>query len=253
MNTIACYKIVYEEQDIAVATDRSLSFDKAELKLGLYDLNAIEEATKLAADTGGIARAISLGGDCLDDSKLRKGLLSRGPAELYLVKDPSLKDADTNTTAKLLSLAAQKIGFDLILCGEGSSDCYAQQVGVQLGEILGLPVINAVSKITPAGDKVVVERTLEDSVEVLEITLPAVLSLTSDINKPRLPGMKDILAAGKKPVKELTLADIGAGTGAPAIETVSVLAPKQAERKRDIVEGETKVAEFLEKFRSELK
>lgn len=94
------------------------------------------------------------------------------------------------------------------MCGEGSADLYAQQVGAQLGELLNLPTVNAVSRLTVEGNKLIAERTLEEVVEVLEIQLPAVVAVTTDMNQPRLPGMKEILAAGKKPVTEWQLTDI---------------------------------------------
>lgn len=253
MNVLVCYKVVYEEQDIVVKSDNTLSFDRAELKLSLYDLNAVEEGVKIAAATNGTCKALSVGSEILDNSKLKKGLLSRGPAELMLVKDVALKDADTNQTAKVLAAAAKKAGFDLILCGEGSGDYYSQQTGLQLGEILGVNVINAVSKITPQDGKVIVERTLEDMVEVVEVPLPAVISVTSDINEPRIPSMKDILAAGKKPVTELSVADLGISMPESTVDTVSVLAPQQAERKKIIVEGDDKAAELFEKIKNEVK
>jgi fatty-acyl-CoA synthase/long-chain acyl-CoA synthetase len=159
MNTLVCYKVVYEEQDITVKPDSTLSFDRAEMKLSLYDLNAVEEAVRIAEATGGSVKALSAGDDKLENSKLKKGVLSRGPQELFLVKDPALKDLDTNQTAKILAAGASKIGFDLILCGEGSADDYSQQTGVQLGEMLGVPVINAVSKITIQNGSLLVERT----------------------------------------------------------------------------------------------
>ena len=100
--------------------------------------------------------------------------------------------------------------YDLVLCGEGSADLYAQQVGVQLGQLLNVPTINSVSKIVSVADgKVTVERTLEDEVETLEMPLPAVISVTSDINEPRIPSMKQILGAGKKPSTIWTVGDVG--------------------------------------------
>ncbi len=246
MNILVCYKVVYEEQDISVLPNRELSYDRAELKLSLYDLNAVEEAIRLSEHV----KALSVGGRLLENSKLKKAILSRGPQELYLVIDEALADADTHQTALVLAAAAKKIDFDLILCGEGSADVYTQQTGIQLGEILDLPVINAVSKITAQGGKLEVERTLEDTVEVLELPLPAVVCVTSDINKPRLPGMKDILAAGKKPVTEWNCGDLGISVPEPAVAVVSVLAPEQADRKQIITE---KVEEFFEKIKNDIK
>lgn len=250
MKVIVCYKVVYEEQDISVKADGTLSFDRAEQKLSMYDLNAIEEGVRLVEGGEGLVSALSVGGRLLDNSKLRKGVLSRGTHQLYLVKDNALEDADTHQTARILAAAAEKIGFDLILCGEGSADVYAQQVGMQLGEILKLPVVNCVSKITVKGDRLEVERTLEETVEVLEVSLPAVVCVTSDINEPRLPGMKDILAAGKKPVTEWSCHDLGIPLPEPTVTVAGVSAPKQADRRKIIVES---VEEFFEKIKNEIK
>lgn len=255
MNIIACYKIVPDEQDIMIRPDQSLSLEKAELQIGQYDLNAVEAGIQLFESTGGNFSALSAGGNSVGNSKLKKGILSRGPQALYLVKDPALENPDIKITAIVLAAAIQKIsGYDLILCGEGSSDLYAQQVGIQVGQILGIPTINAVSKIIPNGDTLIVERTLENDIEVLEIPLPAVISVTTDINVTRVPSMKDILAAGKKPVTEWTLADLNMNPPELLVEPVSTLAPKLTDRKKIILHGddEQQIVEFYKNIRSDL-
>ncbi len=255
MKIIVCYKIVPEEANIEINPDRSLSLKNVQWKLSQYDLNAVEAAMQLVEAVGGSVSALSIGDQKIDNSKLKKGILSRGPDDLYLVQDEQLKAADTNLTAKTLAAATARIGFDLILCGEGSADIYAQQVGIQLGELLKVPVINAVSQITPQDGRLIIERTLEDEVEVLEVTLPAVLAVTADINITRLPGMKEILAAGKKPVVEWDLDKIGMGEAWPRVEAISTLAPEQMARKKIIIEGdsEQQIAELAEYIRKELK
>lgn len=224
MNTVACYKVVPDAQDIDVNPDKTLNLDKAEMILGEYDLVAIEEAAKLAEATGGSAALLSAGGEKLNDTKLVKAALSRGAQELYCVIDPVLDSSDAFQTASVLAAALGKIDYDLVVCGEGSGDLYAQQVGSLVGALLGVPVVNAVSSIEAKDGAVVVERTLENEVEVLEVTLPAVVSVTTDINLPRIPQLKDILAAGKKPVVKWTLDEVGGLPESP-VETVSVLAP----------------------------
>lgn len=255
MNIIACVKIVPEEQDITINADRTVNLSKAAPKISLYDLNAVEAAVQLAAaNEGSTVTALSVGGKAsLENSKVRKDLLSRGPDSLTAVIDDSLGEALGTATSDVLAGAAKKIGFDLILCGEGSGDLYAQQVGLLLGDKLGVPCINAVSKIELNGSSVKVERTLEDEVEVLELPLPAVLSVTSDINIPKIPSMKAILAAGKKPVNVLSLADTGAAPSAPA-QMKSILAPEQVDRLNIIVEGDAddKIAAFVENLKKAL-
>lgn len=255
MNIIACYKIVPEEQDIVVLQDRSLSFARAEWKIGQYDLNAIEAGMQIVETAGGQVAALSVGSQPLENSKLKKGVLSRGPEELYLAVDPKLADADTHLTAQALAAAIRKIGAcDLIICGEGSGDLYAQQVGAQLGELLNLPCINGISKITPQDNKIMAERTLENEVEVLEIPLPAVLSVTTDINLPRIPSMKNILAAGKKPVTQWDLSALDLEQAENKTQVLSTLAPEQVERKQLILEGESEevIQKLFESIRKEL-
>lgn len=252
MNIIVCYKVVPEEQDINVNPDRTLSIDKAEPKISQYDLNALEAAVQIAEANEGITiTAMSVGGKMLESSKARKDMLSRGPDSLSLVIDDSLSNLLPYETASLLAAAASKAGYDLILCGEGSADLYAQQTGLLLGEMLGVPTINAISSIKIEGGKLIAERTLENEVEELEIPLPAVISVTSDINNPRIPGMRSILAAGKKPVNVIAAGELGVNISAPAAVLEGVKAPESADRKNIIVEGDSDdaVAAFFENIR----
>lgn len=236
MNVVACYKIVADPQDITVKSDNSLDFERAERVIGEYDLVAIEEAATLAEATEGRAVLLSVGGKELTNSKLIKAALSRGAEELYTVVDEALEEADAFQTASVLAGALKKIDFDLVICGEGSADLYAQQVGLLTGSLLKVPVLNAVSKIEVVDGALVVERTLETEVEVLRVSLPAVLSVTSDINVPRIPQLKDILAAGKKSVTTWSLSDIGELPNS-TVKVVSTLAPQNIERKRVLYDG----------------
>lgn len=252
MNVITCYKIVPEEQDILVLPDHNLSFDRAEWKIGQYDLNAIEAGMQIVEVVGGKVSALSVGDKQLENSKLKKGVLSRGPQDLFLVVDDQFSTADSYDTARILQSAVAQMGdFDIILCGDGSSDLYAQQVGIQLGQLLNVSTVNAVSNITPAENKLIVERVLDNEVETLEISLPAVISVSTDINEPRIPGMKEILAAGKKPVTQWSLLDIGLHALSRPTEIISTLAPEQADRGQVILEGESEeiVEKLLESIR----
>lgn len=219
MNIIVCYKYAPDVDDIEIKADGSVSLEKAEWILGEYDLRAVEAAVKLAEKTDGRVIALSAGSHRLNDKYAKKDILSRGPEELYLVIDDKLKNADTHLTAKVLAAAITKIGdFDLVICGEGSSDMYFQQTGLQLGEMLGIPTINAISRIVEkAGgleSSLTVERILEDEIEVLDIPLPAALSVTSNIDKARIPTMREILKAAKKPIVKWNLNDLGLGVEA---------------------------------------
>lgn len=228
MKIVACFKVVRDERDLVVAPDRTVTLDACGLRIGDYDLNAIEAGAQLAAD-GGEVLALTVGGEEVRDSKLRKSVLSRGVGALAAVVDPGLTSADAAATAEVLAAAIGRLeDTELVLCGEGSADRYAQQVGAQLAARLGLPYLNEVSKIEASTDGLVVERTLDGVVERLAVPLPAVLSVTSGLNSPRIPTMKDILGAGKKPTTEWSLADLGVALPGPA----GVAGPERAPESR---------------------
>ena len=157
--------------------------------MSAYDLNAIEAAAQLAAaNEGSNVVAVTVGGADIDDSKLKKNVLARGVDELYMTADDACKGLDARATAVALAELVSKVGdFDVVLCGDGSADNYAQQVDVQLAAKLGLPVVTAATKITAKDGALEVERTLEDVVEVVEVPLPAVVSVAPDIALPRIP------------------------------------------------------------------
>lgn len=175
MKIITCYKCVPDEQDIAINNaDGTLDFSKADSKISQYDLNAIEAACQLKQQLGDAqVVAMSVGGKALTNAKGRKDVLSRGPDELIVVIDDQFEQALPQHTATALAAAAQKSGFDLLICGDGSSDLYAQQVGLLVGEALNIPAINAVSKILSLTDSTLtVERELEDEYDQVIYLIP---------------------------------------------------------------------------------
>lgn len=237
MKIVACVKIVPDEEQIQVLPSRELAMASTPWKISQYDLNALEAGKKLAADTKGTMTALSVGSKAaLEPTKIRKDVLSRGADDLAVVMDDERAYGDSLQTAKALAAALQGMdGVELVLCGCGSGDLYAQETGIQVGALLDWPSVNNVTGITAKDGVLEVERTLEDGVEILEVTLPCVLSVSSEINTPAVPAMRDIMRAGKKPVNALTPALDGADA---ALTTVSELAPEQQERRQQIVEGD---------------
>lgn len=255
MKVIACYKIVPDEQSLRASSDGSIDLSTAELVIGQYDLNAVEAGAQLVEKCGGELVALSVGSSEVENSKLRKGILSRGSSSCVVVNNTALSGADSITTSAALANAVGTIGeFDLIICGEGSADLYAQQVGVQLGARLGLPTVNGVINIVPDDGFITVQRSADNEIETLRVELPAVISVSSSISKPRIPGMKDILAAGKKPFTVLGDESITAISNAATV-TESLLAPKQAARACQIFTGDDAdtVAAFAAAIGAELK
>ncbi len=251
MKFIACYKSVPFEESIGKNPDRTLNFSNITWEIGQYDLNAVEAACQLATASEGSAAVLTVNGEVVSNSKLKKGILSRGPSEMFGVQDASLEGADTYTVASVLKAAIEKIGdVDVVLCGEGSGDMYAQQVGNVLGGLMGWTTVNAVSSVKFENGVIHMERSVDDGVEVIEASAPLVISVTGDVNRPRIPTMKDIMGAGKKPATVWTLEDVTA-PAAPTTEIVSVLAPEETGRQQIIFPDAS--AENLDKFFDALK
>jgi len=244
MNIIVCYKLIPDSEDMLVKPDGSITLDQAEWVISDYDLLAVEAGLQLVEKNGGKLVALSVGTEKLQNSKAKKDILSRGPDELTLVVDPAIGVGDTHLTAQVITLAIQKMGeFDLVLFGEGSGDLYFQQVGMQVGELLGIPTLNAISNIEVADSGLIVERSLENEIDVMNLSMPAALSVTTDINVPRFPSMKEILKASKKPVTEWSLSDLASVTELkPCVDILSVKAPKAADRKQIQIEGKPEEA-----------
>ena len=251
MKIVACCKIVPNEEEIKVLADRKISLEATPWKISQYDLNALETGKQLIAQVGGSMTALTVGSTAaLEPSKIRKDILSRGASDLTVVINDTHSFSNSLDTAKALMCALKESeAFDLVLCGTGSSDVYSQEVGVQLGALLGLPTLNNVTAVSVEGETLTVERTLEDSVEIYEVSMPAVLSVSSEINIPAVPAMRDIMGAGKKPVNALNLPfeEITSPT-----TTLEELAPEQQERRMEIIEGDGEEAvaalvQFLKK------
>ena len=235
MNIVVPIKVLADDQDLVVAADRSLDDSKAHRIVSAYDLNAIEAAVQLAAaHEGSRVVAVSVADAKADDSKLKKGVLARGVDELAMIADDACAGLDAHATAAMLAqLIVAQGAFDLVVCGDGSADDYAQQVDVQLADALGLPVATAVSAVSVEGSTATCDRMLEAQVQTVQVDLPAVISVVPDAALPRIPGMKDILAAGKKP------SVVGKAESVPpaAIEVAETKAPEQAERRREVLDA----------------
>lgn len=251
MKTVVCFKCVPYSESIQVKGGGELDFSNVSWEIGQYDLNAVELGVQIAADNGGECVAVTTNGSVVSNSKMQKAILSRGPSGMCGIEDDSFANADSYTSAYALKTAIEKIGdVDLVVCGEGSGDSYAQQVGNILGGLLGWPTINAVSAASIENNTLKLERSSERCVELLEASLPAVISVTGDINTPRIPSMKDILGAGKKPKTIWTAAEAGIELS-DASEIISLKAPAQTERKKQIMDAADDAA--IAQFASELK
>ncbi len=249
MKIIAAAKVLADDQDIVANPGQPLDYSKAHQIVSEFDLNAIEAAAQLGAANDGSVVVISVAeAAAAKDSKLKKNILARGVDELFMTADDACKGLDTHATAAELAKLAAKVGdYDLIVCGDGSADLYAQQTEVQLADALGLPVVTAVVKMELNGSVLVCDRMLETQLETVEVALPAVVSVVPDAALPRICGMKDILAAGKKPAT----IEGAEGAAEATVEVIEEIAPVQADRKLEMFDAGTDGD--IEKFAAAIK
>lgn len=180
-----------------------------------YDANALEAALRLKEQQGGTVRALSVGPDSARDTLKRA--IAMGADGAVLVNDPALLDGDSWLTAAALARAIHKLGsYDLVLCGRQASDTDAAQVGLGVAELLGLPAVMPVQQLQVAGDAVLrVQRLTEDGYQVIEIQLPALLAVSSEIGEPRYPPLRGIMAAGRAQIPVWCAAELPPLPAAP--------------------------------------
>jgi electron transfer flavoprotein beta subunit len=204
---IVCYKWVKSEEDLRINSDMSVDLSRAKGKISDYDRNAIETARVVAADTNGEAVGLTFG--AADAKPSLKDALARGLKQVYWINDTVAENADGFVTATILAAALRKIDdVCLVICSEGASDTYAHQVGPRIGTLLDIPVVSYVVDMKVVGNKLRAIRKLEDSMETVEVDLPAMVTILPEINGAPIPGLKAVLEAARKSVTEWHIADL---------------------------------------------
>ena len=233
MNIIVCMKQVVDLEQIRIKPDtRQPVLEGLPVLFGDFEKCALEEAVRIKEKVGEAKiTAVAVGSAKLKDTI--KEALAIGADEAVILTDPAFEGSDAMGSARTLAKAIDKIGeYDLILLGDGSADNYSGEVPPRLAELLGLPQAGFAREIEVLDGAVRVTRDLEDALEVVEVGLPAVVSVTSELNTPRLPPLSAILKAGRKPLETWGPDDVGVavdevGAGASVVEVLSNLAPVQ--------------------------
>ncbi len=173
-----------------------------------FDEQAVEAALRIKDAKGGKITIISLGTGLLRD--VVKKPLSMGADDLILLEDPAFADGDGWSTAYALAMAIKKVGkFDLVFCGRQAADSDGGQVGSAIAEILGLPAVTVARKVEALDGKARVERVAADGYDVIEVTLPALITVSNELGAARYPTIKGIMGAKRKEPIIWKPADIG--------------------------------------------
>ena len=248
MNIIVCAKQVVDISEMKLDSNtKKPILQGVPQKISDIDKNAMEEAIKIKDKIGGKITAVTVGPP---DAKERiKELLAMGADEGVLITPPD--NFDYHVVSNLLAGAIKKIGeYDLVLCGEASTDMFSGQIGPRLAGLLNISQITYAQSLNAEKDKITAERNMGDKVVSEESTYPALVTVTKEINEPRLPSLMQILGAANKPINEWTSDSIEAGIK-PVVDTID-LKGIPMERKNiiyqdDLDESVTKLVESLAK------
>ena len=201
MKTIVCVKQVPASNKVKMDPEtNTIIRDGVESKINPYDKNALEAALATKENNGGTITAISMGIPSV--KSMLQEVMSLGVDETVLLTDRKFAGADTLATAYVLVKAISHISdYNLIICGKMATDGDTAQVGPMIAEMLGIPVINNVSEIVDIDDeRIVCKKVTDYHIELVETTLPALITVLKDINVPRLPSLPQFIKTCHFPV-----------------------------------------------------
>lgn len=197
----------------------------------------VEAGLRLKEEHEGEVTLVSMGPPAAMEA-IRRGL-SMGADKGVLVSDDALEGADALATARVLAAAIGRAAFDLIIAGVESTDGYTGTMPATLAELLGVPQVTFARTLAVADGKLTVERQTADGYHVIECPLPALVTVTAGVNEPRYASFKGIMAAKKKPVDELALADLGLGPeDVTATQSVEEITPAEERSAGEIIRDE---------------
>jgi len=255
MNIVVCVKQVpdtWSEKKLD-PSDSTLDRAATDPVMNEMDEYAVEEALTIQEAQGGEVTILCMGPDAATET-VRKAL-SMGADKAVHVVDDALHGSDAVATSLALAKAVEHVGdVDLVLLGSESSDARMSVVPAMLAERLGRPQLTFAKEVTVGDGTVSIKRLTDDGYTVVEASLPAVVSVVEKINEPRYPSFKGIMAAKKKPVETLSLADLGIESGDvglggawSAVESFEAAPPRQAGTvvKDEGGDGADKLLDFL--------
>ncbi|GAB2809674.1 electron transfer flavoprotein subunit beta/FixA family protein [Actinocorallia aurea] len=253
MNIVVCVKQVPDTESPRKLKSDDNTLDRAAADGVINELceYAIEEALLIKEAHGGEVTVLTMGPDKATES-IRKALAMGADKAIHLVDD-ALVGSDALQTSYALQQLISRADADLVILGSESTDARTGVLGAMLSERLGWPQLTLANKVEIAGTAVTVQRQTDTGFDKVEASLPAVISVVEKINEPRYPSFKGIMAAKKKPVESLSIADAGIDAGqvgvANAYSAVVDHADAPARAKGEIVgdegDGGVKIADFL--------
>lgn len=258
MNIIVLVKQVPDTSEVKINREtNTLIRDGVPSIINPFDMFAIEEAIRLREKHGGKVTAITMGPP--QAAEALKEAVSLGVDDVVLLSDRSFAGADTWATSYVLSQGIKKIGaYDLIIAGKQAIDGDTAQVGPETADMLGIPFVAYIRKIEHIEEKkMVIERLMDEGYDVVETSLPALITVVKEINQPRLPSLKGKMKAKSLKVTTLNAKEISAdenkcGLKGSPTKVVRIF-PPAPRGKREMLTGslEDQVATAVKKLKEQ--
>lgn len=241
MKIIVCIKQVPDTAEVKINPETgTLIREGVPSIINPYDMHAIEAGLQIREKLGGTVTVLTMGPPQAD-SALRDAI-SMGVDDALLLSDRAFAGSDTWATSYTLSKAIEKLGADIIICGKQAIDGDTAQVGPEVAEFLNIPHISYIRKIEDiTQSSIKVQRLMDEGYDVVESTLPVLLTVVKELNEPRFPSLRGKLAAKKAEIKKWGSSDIQADEGNIGLKgsptrVKNIFAP-QAKKDRKMLEG----------------
>jgi electron transfer flavoprotein beta subunit len=179
----------------------------AEQVLDDTDRYGVEMGLQLAQANEGTVTLVSMGPT--GNAQGIRQALAMGADKAVIVEDDSLRGSDALSTARVLAETISSEGYDLVIAGTESTDGYSGVLPQMLAELLGAPALTYATSVDTDGSKVTIHRQTASGYDVVETSLPAVVTVTAGVVEPRYPTFKGIMDAKKKPMETKSLGDVG--------------------------------------------
>jgi len=208
MNIIVCIKQVPDTAEVKINPETgTLIREGVPSIINPFDMHAIEAGLQIKEKVGGKVVVLTMGPPQAETA-LREAI-SMGADDALLLSDRAFAGSDTWATSYTLSRAIEKLGADVIICGKQAIDGDTAQVGPEIAEFLNIPHVSYIRKIeNVAESSIKVQRLMDEGYDIVESTLPVLLTVVRELNEPRLPSLKGKMVAKKAEIKKWGSSDI---------------------------------------------
>ncbi|WP_335872891.1 electron transfer flavoprotein subunit beta/FixA family protein [Bacillus sp. 2205SS5-2] len=207
MNIYVLLKRTFDTEEKITLSGGAINEDGAEFIINPYDEYAVEEAITLRDEHGGEITVVSVGSDEAE-KQLRTALAMGADKAVLINTEDDVENGDQFTTATILSHYLKDQEVDLVIAGNVAIDGGSGQVGPRVAEQLNIPYVTTITELKISGETVTVTRDVEGDSEVIETSLPLLVTAQQGLNEPRYPSLPGIMKAKKKPLEELEIDDL---------------------------------------------